>query len=246
MRDMARYALVSTHSRPKAAGVPKFKNPFTVVVSTHSRPKAAGNSRSQGYVVYPVSTHSRPKAAGSAPICRPPASIGFNSQPPEGGWPPFACNTLITQRFQLTAARRRLVFPGLLPHKISGFQLTAARRRLGVSAWLSPPLLAFQLTAARRRLVWTFSGRTVDYVVSTHSRPKAAGAVHSGNVDLLDVSTHSRPKAAGNLFRTADAFWHAVSTHSRPKAAGLPDNIIFQATSFQLTAARRRLGWIRN
>ena len=153
MRDMARYALVSTHSRPKAAGVPKFKNPFTVVVSTHSRPKAAGNSRSQGYVVYPVSTHSRPKAAGSAPICRPPASIGFNSQPPEGGWPPFACNTLITQRFQLTAARRRLVFPGLLPHKISGFQLTAARRRLAVIIFVN----------------------CVTIAVSTHSRPKAAG-----------------------------------------------------------------------
>ena len=42
-----------------------------------------------------------------------------------------------------------------------------------------------------------FSWIIFSKVVSTHSRPKAAGAVHSGDVDLLDVSTHSRPKAAG-------------------------------------------------
>ena len=34
--------------------------------------------------------------------------------------------------------------------------------------------------------------------VSTHSRPKAAGAGYAANKMGVDVSTHSRPKAAGN------------------------------------------------
>ena len=56
-------------------------------------------------------------------------------------------------------------------------------------------------------------------VVSTHSRPKAAGL--SGIIDLTAyiVSTHSRPKAAGYWF-SALRFRDYVSTHSRPKAAG--------------------------
>ena len=79
---------VSTHSRPKAAGI------FGVLifsikrVSTHSRPKAAGF---QGFGIQfftLVSTHSRPKAAGSIKML-----------------------TAITFLFQLTAARRRLVPP---------------------------------------------------------------------------------------------------------------------------------------
>ena len=56
---------VSTHSRPKAAGL-NCENPDAKAdVSTHSRPKAAGpgNPRAKGQVE--VSTHSRPKAAGN-------------------------------------------------------------------------------------------------------------------------------------------------------------------------------------
>ena len=33
--------------------------------------------------------------------------------------------------------------------------------------------------------------------VSTHSRPKAAGATSAGRPPIREVSTHSRPKAAG-------------------------------------------------
>ena len=60
------------------------------------------------------------------------------------------------------------------------------------------------------------------YQVSTHSRPKAAGAATSGDDFYLDVSTHSRPKAAGS----SPVF---IKTGSK---------------SFQHTAARRRLGQI--
>ena len=54
------------------------------------------------------------------------------------------------------------------------------------------------------------------------------------------VSTHSRPKAAGTGFLNRIAFG-VVSTHSRPKAAGKVDNKYELIFKFQLTAARRRL-----
>ena len=79
-------------------------------------------------------------------------------------------------------------------------------------------------------------------LVSTHSRPKAAGFVNANYGTGDDVSTHSRPKAAGSVPITLKVdtvrFQHtaarrrlakisaclasnsAVSTHSRPKAAG--------------------------
>ena len=55
---------VSTHSRPKAAGLSLLELLGDVEVSTHSRPKAAGTAVCKGAEVIAVSTHSRPKAAG--------------------------------------------------------------------------------------------------------------------------------------------------------------------------------------
>ena len=100
----------------------------------------------------------------------------------------------------------------------------------------------FQLTAARRRLACAFQHGQSSGLVSTHSRPKAAGFAVRYAFILMDVSTHSRPKAAGSV---ALSYCHAlalfqltaarrrlvglpmslsimfdVSTHSRPKAAG--------------------------
>ena len=80
---------VSTHSRPKAAGRVDVAKDFFNGVSTHSRPKAAGLRLHGGRHLPHVSTHSRPKAAGkSFWDCLPTAYPRFNSQPPEGGWPP--------------------------------------------------------------------------------------------------------------------------------------------------------------
>ena len=98
--------------------------------------------------------------------------------------------------FQHTAARRRLFyFAGVLffgvsvsthsrpkaaaPRVIRGketkmFQHTAARRRLIDTTDLYAEDVQFQHTAARRRLMrdWIFA---IPNLVSTHSRPKAAG-----------------------------------------------------------------------
>ena len=57
-------AFVSTHSRPKAAGINQHRQYPQRYVSTHSRPKAAGTECLHIIVMVAVSTHSRPKAAG--------------------------------------------------------------------------------------------------------------------------------------------------------------------------------------
>ena len=101
----------------------------------------------------PVSTHSRPKAAGPDPLVHKSPSNGFNTQPPEGGWP----------RVVEHAAH------------FFGFQHTAARRRLAYTLPLPLMTVLFQHTAARRRLVDALAIYNVLKAVSTHSRPKAAG-----------------------------------------------------------------------
>ena len=144
--------------------------------------------------------------------------------------------------FQLTAARRRLVFISL-----------AVQHRFRVSTHSRPKAAGFISLAVQHR-----------FRVSTHSRPKAAGLTAMTSVPAINVSTHSRPKAAGyraiwcsplrqgfqltaarrRLVHDEFAFRHAVygfnsqppeggwhkfhclgkgicvSTHSRPKAAG--------------------------
>ena len=149
-------------------------------------------------IMYPVSTHSRPKAAGLVS-----ATLRFT------------CAT-----FQHTAARRRLgdgysrlqvLNQGFNTQPPEGGWITKQAAPIG--EW------TFQHTAARRRLV----SPMVNPMVSTHSRPKAAGQELMRFAPANIVSTHSRPKAAGiSLFTIYN--YRRVSTHSRPKAAGAAIN----------------------
>ena len=121
---------VSTHSRPKAAGFSAEWAQSITVVSTHSRPKAAGVKwrRAKYDILFQhtaarrrlgisesayrrmgrVSTHSRPKAAGSRLMSNRILNYCFNTQPPEGGWVDFLSLHAFLEKFQHTAARRRL------------------------------------------------------------------------------------------------------------------------------------------
>ena len=134
-----------------AATMAKRKNEF---VSTHSRPKAAGTIANQSEAEMLVSTHSRPKAAGSkrrlAGIYG--GNVSTHSRPKAAGNP--FCSASFVSRFQHTAARRRLGHCWEHGDTSLLFQHTAARRRLGC---FSPNLFT-------------------RFEVSTHSRPKAAGA----------------------------------------------------------------------
>ena len=99
-----------------------------------------------------VSTHSRPKAAGPVASEKPHNPKGFNTQPPEGGWVSQKPCYQTDERFQHTAARRRLVLGKDEYFLKVWFQHTAARRRLGPTMYLSIGTTRFQHTAARRRL----------------------------------------------------------------------------------------------
>ena len=193
------HSLVSTHSRPKAAGKDQIPKPCMWQVSTHSRPKAAGSLNQQTILFYKVSTHSRPKAAGDNAISSGAAIIVSTHSRPK-------------------AAGAAIVRPLILPK----FQHTAARRRLDNELGMPIPKSQFQHTAARRRL----------------------GPIDEALLDSLLVSTHSRPKAAGVDGQPFDLS-AAVSTHSRPKAAGKVQRHFIACAQFQHTAARRRLAGLQ-
>ena len=86
--------------------------------------------------------------------------IGFNTQPPEGGWVGTIYQSEKLRKFQHTAARRRLG-TNTFDYNIfySEFQHTAARRRLAILPFSAQArILGFQHTAARRRLEPTTTG----------------------------------------------------------------------------------------
>ena len=166
---------VSTHSRPKAAGANCRTAEHSGKVSTHSRPKAAGFHPHFHILLFTVSTHSRPKAAGTD------AQIDllderFNTQPPEGGW---KARLLVEDQTDVSTHSRPKAAGAYLytNDKQFSFQHTAARRRLAASQASKAADLLFQHTAARRRLAMAFLSSSLLLSVSTHSRPKAAGAL---------------------------------------------------------------------
>ena len=187
--------VVSTHSRPKAAGTantgsinpPMFQHTaarrrlvgYSVIgrvfvkVSTHSRPKAAGLGKSKLLELLVVSTHSRPKAAGSKSI------------------------------------RRMDVLP---------FQHTAARRRLGLP--IGKHLLCRRFNTQPPEGGWgTPMQRVASSIVSTHSRPKAAGALRC-SASRHPSFQHTAARRRLGLRSASTVPVTIVSTHSRLKAAG--------------------------
>ena len=78
-------AAVSTHSRLKAAGTLVFESREQLVVSTHSRLKAAGNVAA--WVSSKFGFNTQPPEGGW-PRCPNANAVSdcFNTQPPEGGW----------------------------------------------------------------------------------------------------------------------------------------------------------------
>ena len=164
---------VSTHSRPKAAGCSVRSTPDSYLVSTHSRPKAAGLTRDELQTAFAVSTHSRPKAAGvRTQNTTALPLVSTHSRPKAAGQKIAGLNR--TSKFQLTAARRRLALIDLFKSFIISFNS-------------QPPEGG-----------WIFGFRAIKrLIVSTHSRPKAAGMVPCSGKLAEAVSTHSRPKAAG-------------------------------------------------
>ena len=167
-------------------------------VSTHSRPKAAGMSTTtvRGFLILFQLTAARRRLA-RAPNHPHHAQTCFNSQPPEGGWQSKLNLWRSAWQFQLTAARRRLVWRhGRRRSRQGRFNSQPPEggwRRRG-----NPTKPSRRFNSQPPEGGWIRQPVT-DYeqAVSTHSRPKAAGAMYRPNRDAGQVSTHSRPKAAG-------------------------------------------------
>ena len=210
---------VSTHSRPKAAAYVRYSNFVSAAKFQHT---AARRRLPWAYTELPeiekVSTHSRPKAAAPLPCCRP-CSTAFQHTAARRRLRPMFAHKALFYRVS-THSRPKAAAPSVFgqnyPRK---FQHTAARRRLLPPFLTARRKVEFQHTAARRRLQYTCDMALRDWIVSTHSRPKAAAALLqpypaggarfntqppeggcsavAQNIDSLPkVSTHSRPKAA--------------------------------------------------
>ena len=77
-------------------------------------------------------------------------------------------------------------------------------------------------------------------MISTHSRPKAAGDwQHAARTAIVFQHTAARRRLAGSKITLK--LGYKVSTHSRPKAAGTAFFYLSSDRLFQHTAARRRL-----
>ena len=123
------------------------------------------------------------------------------------------------------------------------FQHTAARRRLVVQAATRVTNNLFQHTAARRRLVQQRL-RVVIRFTCFNTQPPEGGWDGDGCIyrNGDNVSTHSRPKAAGLLNGLLVAT--DVCFNTQPPEGGWKTTNIskFKKMVFQHTAARRRLG----
>ena len=194
--------------------------------------------------------------------CEVSPPSGFNTQPPEGGCLILPILQKSAQKFQHTAARRRLRRFILSPCKPccfntqppeggcarphgtmpawTEFQHTAARRRLLIRCSGGFCLGAFQHTAARRRLPDVMVYLCEKSQVSTHSRPKAA-ATATVFSSFNPSCFNTQPPEGGCQNSRNQRRAMQVSTHSRPKAAARHCSHHCRWSGFQHTAARRRL-----
>ncbi len=217
--DFVQIVSVSTHSRPKAAGVIHLII-MMMVVSFNTQPPEGGWIIKiwilfKSYLFQHTAARRRLAIYGTDiqkanlfqhTAARRRLDMCFQHYP-------------FIFMFQHTAARRRLDAGRTVNGIYAMFQHTAARRRLGNSSFHQALPVLFQHTAARRRLVQNrrFAGIPKKFQ-HTAARRRLAAAIKP-LIYTLTVSTHSRPKAAGACASVLNA--------------GL--------VSFQHTAARRRL-----
>ena len=157
---------------------------------------------------------------GGWPILKRPKSsdCSFNTQPPEGGWEEIGKLTVRRQRFQHTAARRRL------------------------DAKIKIPFIPFlfQHTAARRRLAKRISKRVSFNTVSTHSRPKAAGGTGC-TAAKPGWFQHTAARRRLGLFQSVHTIQLRFQHTAARRRLDISNLCIFGKRMFQHTAARRRL-----
>ena len=231
---------VSTHSRPKAAGLIYLSASLRPLFQHTAARRRLGQDQDERRIFFCFNTQP-PEGGWRKLSANVTSNRGFNTQPPEGGWSDTkrvrylavqfqhtAARRRLGQRriwfqiltrFQHTAARRRLETPSVWKTFSGLFQHTAARRRLVSDVTRFRREIQFQHTAARRRLVNISCNFVITFRFQHTAARRRLGLRSASTVPVTIVSTHSRPKAAGNVDDYAKSQGY-VSTHSRPKAAG--------------------------
>ena len=218
--------------------------PFFGSVSTHSRPKAAGKKK-QEYRHRPKFQHTAARRRlvlvhdgqvvnrGRSFNTQPPEGgwykntagheyyRSFNTQPPEGGWKEIARHIQKSEKFQHTAARRRLGSPEPLIKTNSKVSTHSRPKAAGETSVTPSPIRSwFQHTAARRRLDLHW-GNNANAAERFNTQPPEGGWY------MLFIARY-----------TAERFQH---TAARRRLAGKTSRVVSMIL-FQHTAARRRLG----
>ena len=168
--------------------------------------------------VIAISTHSRPKAAGYAAKHGEQYSCNFNTQPPEGGWAAIAVFMAWYSYFNTQPPE------GGWRHTPTG----------------GPPTCYFNTQPPEGG--WVFFGLSrIFALISTHSRPTAAGEEGKLVFNIDPISTHSRPKAAGP--KPKKTVLKKTFQHTAARRRLVPFGVGKSLDAlFQHTAARRRLG----
>ena len=212
---------VSTHSRPKAAGITLITGVPGSGVSTHSRPKAAGKLFGLLSETLPVSTHSRPKAAGYA----------------------AATAAIPITKFQHTAARRRLGRNVCQVDKLTCVS-THSRPKAAGKKLLQAVRLRFVSTHSRPKAAGSPERLPWGIFVRFNTQPPEGGW-NSGAKPTTDFSLFQHTAARrrlGDVRHVAggqEMFQHTAAR--RRLVFRIPD--LKQQFPFQHTAARRRLGF---
>ena len=200
MRRVENHQLVSTHSRPKAAGW-AIAAPAALLwfqLTAARRRLALFFLREQAAKT--VSTHSRPKAAGPEAPIHNPSNRRFNSQPPEGGWVKPNKPAAMSREFQLTAARRRLALSKNRPKTQNLFQLTAARRRLATDAG-KIGYFTHSFNSQPPEGGWTSFLVVVPHKAGFNSQPPEGGWQKDHETDIFQKSFNSQPPEGGWWYR---------------------------------------------
>ena len=186
--------LVSTHSRPKAAGS-LICAVLLAVICFNSQPPEGGwfmfdySEVPQGVFQltaarrrlgecgaaaenHRVSTHSRPKAAGCWQAGAHQAHHRFNSQPPEGGWGRGQCGLAHAGVSTHSRPKAAGLFADFTQPPTRGFNSQPPEGGWVITRSLMFRFMVFQLTAARRRLALTvtFTSNSITFQLTAARR----------------------------------------------------------------------------
>ena len=231
--------MVSTHSRPKAAGPPTVRAAcMSLFQHTAARRRLlAAYTPCLFRTGLFQHTAARRRLIPSQRLHQP--HRGFNTQPPEGGWIGLRREVDFRDGFNTQPPEGGWSDVEIL-ESIFSVSTHSRPKAAGCKCARAKSITkSFQHTAARRRLPITTT--CCGWLSSFNTQPPEGGwDIEYCRVEGTMVSTHSRPKAAGPP--TVRAACMSLFQHTAARRRlGLSDWVYGVFRKFQHTAARRRL-----